>query len=253
MLGPRAPSATMPDVSELPSRSVVSVSAASGAPVLAPESIASAYGKGLVSATATAQDTPLPTILGGTSLILKDSAGVERKAPLFFVSPTQVNSLVPAGTASGLATIQIGDLSGTAEISAVAPAVFSANQTGQGVAVGSAVRVRADGSQTIAPVFQCGSSPASCVSVPIDLGPSSDQVALVLYGTGLRGRSSLSNVTCTVGAVSAPVLFADAQGGFVGLDQVNLLLPRSLAGSGEVPVTLVVDGMPSNAVTVSIK
>jgi uncharacterized protein (TIGR03437 family) len=61
---------------------------------------------------------------------------------------------------------------------------------------------------------------------------------LILFGTGLRGRSSLSNVSATIGGVKAPVEYTGAQGEFAGLDQVNLALPRSLAGRRDQPSEL---------------
>ncbi|MGH6892399.1 MAG: pre-peptidase C-terminal domain-containing protein [Dongiaceae bacterium] len=92
------------------------------------------------------------------------------------------------------------------------------------------------------------------VAVPIDLGPATDDVYLILYGTGIRLRSSLGMVTARVGGVTVPVLFAGATPGLIGLDQINLgPLPRSLAGRGEVDVTLTVDGKVANAVRVSFR
>ena len=38
-----------------------------------------------------------------------------------------------------------------------------------------------------------------------------------------------------------------------GLDQVNIVVPSSLAGAGEVPVVLTVDGVTANVVTIDIK
>jgi len=60
-------------------------------------------------------------------------------------------------------------------------------------------------------------------------------------------------VSCNIGGVSAPVLFAGLQGGFVGLDQVNISLPHCLAGRGEVDVVLIVDGKTANIVRIAIK
>jgi uncharacterized protein (TIGR03437 family) len=85
------------------------------------------------------------------------------------------------------------------------------------------------------------------------LGAASDQVFLLLFGTGLRQRSSLAAVTARVGGTAAPVSFAGAQGSLVGLDQVNLLLPRTLIGRGAVDVVLTVDGKTANTVGVSIR
>ena len=53
--------------------------------------------------------------------------------------------------------------------------------------------------------------------------------------------------------MNAEVLYVGTQGGFVGLDQANLRLPRSLLGRGEVNVALSVDGIFANVVTVSVK
>jgi uncharacterized protein (TIGR03437 family) len=85
------------------------------------------------------------------------------------------------------------------------------------------------------------------------LGAASDQVFLILFGTGIRHRSGLEAVKSKVGEIDAPVTFAGAQGALIGLDQVNLLLPRSLIGRGEVNVALIVDGQPANAIIVGVK
>jgi uncharacterized protein (TIGR03437 family) len=49
------------------------------------------------------------------------------------------------------------------------------------------------------------------------------------------------------------VSFAGAQGDFVGVDQVNVLLPRVLAGRGELDLFLTVDGQLANPLRVQIK
>ncbi len=54
--------------------------------------------------------------------------------------------------------------------------------------------------------------------------------------------SGLSSVRVSIGGASADVTFAGLQAQFVGLDQVTVRLPRSLAGRGEVDVALTVDG-----------
>src|SRR5262249_26837745 len=88
---------------------------------------------------------------------------------------------------------------------------------------------------------------------PIDLGPAADQVFLILFGTGIRGRSGLSAVTATVDGERAAVSYAGPQGEFDGLDQVNVLLPRTLAGRGRVEVALGIDGWDANRVMVNIR
>jgi len=238
--------------------SATNVSAASySSTALASEAIATAFGSNLATATQAATDIPLPTSLAGTSVRVQVGAGTERLAPLFFVSPTQVNYQIPAGTVADAATILItsGDGSAAIEtkrIAAVAPGIFSANASGQGVAAAVALRVKSDGRQSYEPVAQFDPTQNKVVSVPIDLGPGTDQVFLILFGTGIRGRSDLSAVTASVGGTGSEVLFAGPQTGFVGLDQVNLRLPRSLAGRGEIDVALAVDGNAANIVKVNI-
>jgi uncharacterized protein (TIGR03437 family) len=74
----------------------------------------------------------------------------------------------------------------------------------------------------------------------------------VLNGTGLRGRTSLANVSATVGGQAAGVDYAGQQGSYVGLDQVNLNLPRSLRGQGTVSIALTVDGKTANALNIIV-
>jgi uncharacterized protein (TIGR03437 family) len=240
-------------------RAVASVSAASfSGTTLASESIVAAFGMGLAITTQSAATIPLPTSLAGTTISVKDNAGTERLAPLFFVSPGQINYQMPPGTRTGAATVTItnryGEVSaGTVQIASVAPGLFAANANGQGVAAALALRVRADGAQQFEPVSRFDSAQNRFVAAPIDLGPEGEQVFLVLFGTGLRFNSGLAATMVSIGGVNAEVLFAGATPGLVGLDQANLRLSRSLLGRGEVAITLVVDNQAANLVTVSIK
>lgn len=52
---------------------------------------------------------------------------------------------------------------------------------------------------------------------------------------------------------SAEVLYAGPQGDFAGLNQINVRVPRSLAGRGEVDIALTVDGQAANVVKVNIQ
>src|SRR5262249_4618400 len=136
---------------------------------------------------------------------------------------------------------------------AVAPGLFAANANGQGVAAALVLRVRADGSQQFEPVAQFDPAQNKFVAVPIELGPEGDQVFLILFGTGIRFRGDLSKVTAKVGGANASALYAGPQNSFVGLDQVNMMIPRSLAGRGGVDVSLTADGQMANRVQVNIK
>lgn len=236
---------------------LATVSAANYNGELANEAIAAAFGSDLATETAVARSLPLPTTLAGVTVKVKDSKGDERDAPLFFVSPSQVNYLVPAGTSAGVALVSIiRDMvraKGEVPINATAPGLFSANASGQGVAAAVALRVRADGSQSVEPVARFDQGQNRFVPVPIDLGPENDQVFLILFGTGFRGRSSLDLVTATIGGENAEVVYAGSAPGFAGLDQANVRLPRGLVGKGEVSILLTAENRSANAVTVSVR
>jgi uncharacterized protein (TIGR03437 family) len=242
-----------------PAAAVATVSAANySGPQLAQESIVAAFGSALATTIQAADKLPLPTSLGGTSVKVRDSSGAELSAPLFFISPQQANYQIPPGIALGAATIIItsgnGSVStGAVQIVTVAPGLFSADATGQGLAAALALRVKPGGAQSYEPVAQFDAGQGKFIPVPIDLDPATDQVFLVLFGTGIRFRSSLTAVTATIGGESATVQAAQAQSVFVGLDQVNVLLSRSLIGKKDVDVVLRVDGRTANTVRIHIK
>jgi uncharacterized protein (TIGR03437 family) len=253
---------TAPNLIGIPAGTTI-VSAASFRPgSSSAEAITTVFGAGLTAEIARAETLPLPTTLGGASVKVKDNAGMERAAPLFFVSPAQINFLVPPGSIPGPATVTVmgGDgavSTGATHITTVSPAIFSANTDGAGVPAAIAVRVRADNSQEIEAVAERDRPIPKLIPRPIDLGPdlgaSSDKVFLVLFGTGLRGRSGLERIVARMGCDEAMVSFAGAQGNLAGLDQVNLLIPRSQIGRGEVDVVLTVDGATTNTVKINIK
>ncbi|MDQ3010208.1 MAG: hypothetical protein M3X11_05845, partial [Acidobacteriota bacterium] len=170
-----------------------------------------------------------------------------RTAPLFFVSPGQINFQIPPGTATGAGTVSVvrnGNLiaSTSVTIATVEPSLFTANASGTGTPAAVLYRVRN------------GILTTESVSPQIDLGPEGDVTVLVLYGTGIRKRSSLSAVTIKIGGVNVGADFAGEAPGFMGLDQINTaVLPRSLAGKGMVNLELTVDGKTANVVTLNFK
>ncbi|HYE74736.1 MAG TPA: hypothetical protein VEF04_15460, partial [Blastocatellia bacterium] len=201
-------------------------------------------------------ELPLPTTLGGTTVKVRDSLGVERLAPLFFVSPLQINYQIPAGTASGLATVTVTNAdgiisTGTIQITSVQPGLFAANADGQGVAAAFVLRVKPDGSRSYEEIVLRDQTTNRFIARPIEMG--ADDLYLELYGTGVRHRSDLANVSVKIGGVDSTVLYAGAQGSFVGLDQINVRIPRELAGRGEVDLVLTVEGKIANVVKVYIR
>ena len=226
-----------------------SVSTASYYPRLGVGSFAAAYGTNLASSRMTAT-APYPASLGGVTVTITDSSGATQSAPVQFVSPGQVNYVVPTGTAPGIATVTIGSSSGAAQIDTIGPGLYSADSSGTGVAAAGAALYAADGTFTVVPVFQCT---ASCVSVPMSLGSSSQQLIVTLYGTGFRNLSSSDLATVSIGGVAAQILYIGAQPQYPGLDQLNVVVPTSLKGAGEVPVVLTAGGETANVVTINIQ
>jgi len=221
------------------------------------DEIVTIFGSGLASGTVI--PASLSTTLGGASVKLQDSAGTVSAGQLFYASPTQLNLVVPPGLASGPVTITVTTSTGaTYQLKTTAgnvvPGLFSANSSGTGVAAAQILRVHADGSSAVENVAAFDSATQTLVPAPVDFGATGDKLYLLLYGTGLRHAVNAQSVTATVNGVSVPVLFAGAQPTFAGLDQVNLgTLPASLKGAGSVNVQIVVDGQPSNTVTVTFK
>lgn len=219
---------------------------------VAPNSIAAAYGNNLATATQNVTTLPLPTVVQGTTLALVDPTGKQELAPLFFVSggaPDQVNFLVPSDMASGPATVivtaQDGTVSqGSTNIVPVSPGMFELNSSGLAAAF-----VFDATTNTLSNVYQV--SGGQIVPNPISL-PASDNVFLELFGTGLRAAGQ-SNVSVVIGTTNVTVSYAGAQGSYEGLDQVNVALPSSLAGSGDVVVQLTANGIAANPVHVTIQ
>ena len=157
--------------------------------------------------------------LNGNQVTVTDKNGVTRNATVFYASGTQINFVVPPNTALGQATIQVGTQTAQANIQQYAPTIFTTN--GQGTGPAAAIAVNAGGTQ---------------VSIPIDL--SKGPVYVSLYGTGIRHRANLTDVIVRINGVSVPVLYAGPTPGFEGLDQINIQLPPSLAGSREVIISV---------------
>lgn len=236
---------------------ITSTSAASFvAGTAAPDTIIAGFGSMMATDTQIAQTTPLPTTLAGTNVRVRDSLGNEREAHLFFVSPGQVNFLIPAGSAPGTATVSIrserGDLiTGILVIATIAPGLFTANANGSGPPAAVALRIKPNGEQVYERVAVYDDNLKRYVPRQISL--DSDDVFLVLYGTGIRYRNNLSSVIGRAGGSDQQVTYAGGQGSLTGLDQINMRLNRNLAGRGEIEVEIEVEGHRSNAVKVNLR
>jgi len=220
---------------------------------ISPGSLATAAGQNLSTTTATPA-APFPTSVSGTSVSILDAAGVTTAAPLLAVSPTQITFLVPATVAVGTAQVTVTNgtttqTSSNVEIATVAPGLLTLN--GSGLAAAEVVQVSASGAQTIQQVYTTNSSGA-IVASPIAIGTGGASTYLVLFGSGIANAGT-ALTTVTINGVAETVTYAGPAGADSGLDQVNVLLPAKLAGSGNVNVQLTVEALAANPVQITIQ
>ena len=222
-------------INHTPSGGFTSVSAAGFVDVpLTPNSIVSGFGAGLASGSQPAATIPLPTQLAGAGISIKDATGATTPAGLFYASPLQVNYLVPGNIAIGPAQLSSASSAGTLteslQIVPFAPSLFLL-YSGNLVA-GYLTRVT-NGVVTTEPVYETSGSGIAPRPIPLPTG--SDQLVLTVFGTGLRDYQG--TFYAMAGNQFAPVLYAGTQGGFLGLDQVNIQLPSTLP-SGTLPIVV---------------
>jgi uncharacterized protein (TIGR03437 family) len=242
-------------VASLPSNPGPPWPGSDGTPPLSAENGAS-FAAGPLAAEAIGTIYATGALPDDATLTIIDSSGAGRTAQLLYASSQQLDFVAPAGAATGPATLVVAGADGTiiyvsAAIAQVAPGIFSAAGNGQGAARGAVRVALADGSESSMPVAVCADD-GSCRAVPVDLGPPGSLATLDLYGTGIRGRSSLAGVSCTIGAIEAPVSYAGPQGDLPGVDRVSVSLPRSLLGAGLTSIRLAVDGSVANSVQLDI-
>ncbi|MCG3159175.1 MAG: hypothetical protein JMDDDDMK_00161 [Acidobacteria bacterium] len=203
-----------------------------------PEAIVAGFGTKLASQTVVATTQPLPVSLDGTSVYVNGVA-----ARLFFVSPSQINYLVPVGTLLGTAAIVVVAKDGTVSqgqlnVSQSSPGIFTSNSAGNGA---PAAVASTDGANFTILMGNPDGTPRE-----ISAGNF-----VSLFGTGFRFASTA--MAMKIGSTDVTPLGFAAQGQFDGLDQVNVQVPASMAGAGEVNLTFTIDGKTSNAVRLKIK
>jgi uncharacterized protein (TIGR03437 family) len=234
--------------------------------LVAPDSLISAFGADL--ATGSALNGSFPTTLGGTTMTMVDSTNTSYPVQMYYAGPNQVNYYVPTMAQPGPAAISVTSADGTQTtgtvlVAPVAPGLFTANADGQGAAAALAIcagvcagwpNPQANG-QYFQDTFICSS--AGCTPQPLGMGPS-DAVVVEFFGTGFRHISSPGALTVQINGQSVPYQYAGPQGD-TGLDQLNVQLPNSLAGSGVVNFVLSVQDtvdnvtVTSNTVTLNIQ
>jgi uncharacterized protein (TIGR03437 family) len=243
----------------IPTATMVSAASYSATAGVAPGSLVTILGTAAGN-NASPPMAPAGTCFNEIGVTLTDSSGAINPLTLFYAGQGQLNAIVPTAAATGAATFNVSVYAdppsnpvcgvapnppqkGSVTVNTVAPSLFTANASGKGPAWAQFVSSTQSGGP--ADIFTC-TTPKVCNPLPIDV--SSGTGLLVLYGTGIRNRVLLSNVTVTVGSQTLPALFAGPTPGTV-LDQVNVALPSSLAGVGTVFITVSIGTAVSNQVT----
>jgi uncharacterized protein (TIGR03437 family) len=211
---------------------------------LGPGNIVQIYGANLASATATPATLPLPTSMNGTSVLI---GGV--KAPLFYISPGQINAQIPFELQAGNQYQLIVNANGalttpqTLQLNGGTPAILNFSS-------GAVVAQHLDG------------------TLILDSSPAVPGEYVVIYSSGLgatdipvpSGSASPSDPPArvadppalTLNGNSVPVLFAGLTPGLVGLYQVNFQIPLD-AKSGNYDLVLTQSGTPSNKTVLTIQ
>ena len=222
--------------------------------VITPDTIVAAFGTFTTQNNQVyiASAVPLPTVLGGVRARIGNT-----DCGLFFVAPSQINLAIPSNVADGASvTMTVTNSNGTTTTGTVtvvrsAPGIFSARATGTGAAAAQT----SDGGPLINTYNPDGTER------DVSAGTKDRPNVLVLYVTGLRntpaanpgdGNGVAESVTCRIQGVPATVLYAGPAPGFIGLDQVNVIIPPELAGLGSVSVRLTANNRTSNAVTIKL-
>lgn len=218
---------------------------------LAPGSIFSIFGDLLSGETVQAEGLPLPSELGATQLRLTVGSQ-NRLAPLFYVSPTQINFLVPFDLPFGGGSLEVlrNGLSSPPfpiTLEPLAPALFTANADGKGVPAGYYIRVFGE-AQVRGELYTCPEE-QPCVPLPLESPDPNEDVFLILFGTGFRNFTG-TKPEVNIGSTLAEVTFVGPHPDFAGLDQINIKIPRLLLGTGLQTLTIKHLDKLANEVTV---
>jgi len=190
----------------------------------------------------TATTSPIPKTLGGVTVSVNGVA-----APVYFVSPSQVNFLLPFAVTPGLRNVEVktssATLTGTVRVISAAPGIF-ANPTGGAVlnqdGALNADAARAGRGQVIS-IYATG---PGALSRAIEDGTGAPSSPLAL---------TTSTPDVFIAGVPAAVQFSGMAPGFSGLWQINAVVPERAFITGRVPLQVYMDGVDSNEVTIFVQ
>ena len=223
------------------------VDAATFTAPVAPGSLVTIFGTNLASATVSAGAIPLPLTLGEASVSFN---GVP--APLLYVSAGQINAQLPwAVSATGPVNVVVTNSAVPSAPQAVQVSAFS---PGLFVTQGHAIAINPDGSLA-APT----GSISGFASHPATPG---DTLVLLASGlgvvspAGLTGNNSLDALrntttkpTVLIGGASVPVTFSGLSPQFVGVYQINVVMPATASPATAAPLQIEAGGSASTVQT----
>jgi len=200
--------------------------------------LVSIFGSGLADGSLGDTGVPLPPQLGSTSVVL---SGVE--LPLLYVSNTQINVAIPftiqTNTSQQLVVLRGNAVSVPVSLAVFAsePSILSASGSGsgQGLIFNAVTGTRAD---TNAPA----GAGDYLVMYALGLGAVTPSLTIADGTPSSPYEYAVGPVTVTIGGVPATVLFAGLTPGYVGLYQVNVMMPTGVTPGSQVPVTVSVAG-----------
>ena len=222
-----------------------------GAP--APGSMVSIYGSEFASKLTVAAGSPLPTTLDGVTVEFDGIA-----APLFFISAGQINAQLPFEVAGATSSVRVFSINGVSEartlaVATLSPAIYTLNQSGSG----QGIVVFADTATIAGPLgVTADSQPArtgdaltifanglGAVDPPIASGQNScDPVGVCAADfSNLVLRRAAARPSLVIGGVVVPdenVLFAGLAPQFVGLYQINFVLPDGIVIGDARPIVI---------------
>jgi uncharacterized protein (TIGR03437 family) len=213
-------------------------------------SIVSIFGSNLASATVAATSLPLPTTLGGTSVRI---GGIV--APLFFVSAGQINAQVPWAVAAGTNTVTVAALGGSSipanvTVQDSAPGLFS--QTSDGRGPGAVLNYVPE--QKVYAINTPGATinPSGIVTIyGTGFGrvtnPPADGVA-----AGATTQTTVATPVVMIGGRQATIQSSGLAPNYVGLYQINAVIPTGTPEGCYLPVTVAFGSNVSNAVTIGV-
>ncbi len=192
------------------------------------------------SAGQSASSVPLPIAMAGVVVLINGVA-----APLYYVSPGQLNVQIPYQTApNSTAVLTVNNNGAIATqsftVAATAPGIFM-NTSQNGAVILASGAASATANQEIA--FYITDAGAVSPAVATGSAPSSS--------TPLADLPAPANVTVTVGGVGAHIACIGIPPGLVGVVQINITVPSNVP-AGTQPLIVTVGGVPSAAAKLTI-